>query len=89
MSTDIVSKVSELIGNVCGIMRNGASIMPNGCMVIPNGCGIMSFNFGQKSVLSVANSFVFPATCRISAQVSRVPAYAFPGRKMSSIFVCT
>ena len=31
----------------------------------------------------VANSPVFPGTSRISAHVSRVPAYAFPGRKMS------
>jgi len=30
---------------------------------------------------------VFPGTSRILACVSRVPAYAFPGRLMSRIFV--
>ena len=35
----------------------------------------------------VANRPVFPGTSRISGLVSRVPAWVFPGCKMSRIFV--
>jgi len=38
-------------------------------------------------VTRVANRPVFPGTSRFSGPVSRVPAWVFPGRKMSRIFV--
>jgi len=40
-----------------------------------------------RTVTRVANRPVFPGTSRISGPVSLVPAWVFPGRKMSRIFV--
>ena len=40
-----------------------------------------------RTVTRVANRPVFPVTSRISGPMSRVPAWVFPGRKMSRIFV--
>jgi len=40
-----------------------------------------------RTVTRVANRHVYPGTSRISGPVSRVPAWVFPGRKMSRIFV--
>ena len=40
-----------------------------------------------RTATRVANRPVYPGTSRISGPVSRVPAWTFPGRKMSRIFV--
>jgi len=40
-----------------------------------------------RTVTRVANRPLFPGTSRISGTVSRVPAWVFPGRKMSRVFV--
>ena len=48
-------------------------------------CWYQQFELLRQRI-RVANSTVFPGTSRISAHVSRVPAYAFTGRKMSRFF---